>query len=135
MHDIPAVSYYNEQDAQQYVANVREHMVEVTQKSKRMCTQKVVVAQILIACLVQDLQTVRILDHTLMVDKPWMHSLNLEFKWQSAEQQSSTLNYGKYAQCSEEALKVMHIIFFAHQTHSGGNHPCHLIAPLRVHIM
>jgi hypothetical protein len=57
MHDVPAIGEQNEQEAQHYVANVREHVVEVTQQSIRMCTQKVVVAQVLIARLLQDLQT------------------------------------------------------------------------------
>ena len=57
MHDIPAVCEKYEQQSKENIADIGEHMIEITQQAKWMCTQEVVVAQILISCSIQDLLT------------------------------------------------------------------------------
>jgi hypothetical protein len=53
------------------------------------------------------------LNHILMADESWIHSFDPRLKWQNAEWCAETSPRKNIVQCSQGALKVMHIRFFS----------------------
>jgi hypothetical protein len=66
------------------------------------------------------------LSHILMADKSWIHSINPQLKWQNAERCAQMSPRKNTAQCSQGALKVMHVSYSA-EMYLCLTIPCQLI--------